>query len=218
MWTEARCCEAGYLEFPTCQWCHQAIGNRQDHLYCCKRSDEIGGLSLAGNLKVQGRTADENSHRYVDLIPLGQNKPPIPSERKFQWVGEQVIFTGEVFGDGSAKGLAGFKRAGSAFGMLVKEGEGAGGTSGGWGIEGGWSTVRGEDHSSGDAELAALEQVVVRSLPPVPYITDSMLIVRGVRRGVAWTTRVTEVYADVWWIIWDAVAESLEEGDSRQAM
>ena len=74
-------------------------------------------------------------------------------------------------------------------------------------MEGGWSTVAGEGHSSGDAELEALEQAVVRSLPPVHYITDSMLIVRGVRMGVAWTTRITELHADVWRRIWEAVKE-----------
>ena len=72
-------------------------------------------------------------------------------------------------------------------------------------FKGGWSTLEGEDHSSAEAELSALLQVVVRAAPPIHYITDSMLVVRGVRQGEGWTTRVGSLRADWWRAIWGAV-------------
>ena len=88
------------------------------------------------------------------------------------------------------------KRGGSAFGQLRAEDEGEIWRMGEKGLEGGWCTLAGEDHSSAEAELDGLLQVVLRALPPLHYITDSMMVVRGVRRGKDWTTRATEVQAD----------------------
>jgi hypothetical protein len=115
------------------------------------------------------------------------------------------VLTGEVFGDGSVKGLEGLKRGGSSFGTLVEGCEGWAGEVCMEVFRGGWCTLEGDDHSSAEAELNALTQVVVRAVPPLHYITDSMTVVRGVRQGEAWTTREGSLQADWWRKIWGAV-------------
>ena len=42
-WTEARCCEAGYPQFPICKWCQGAVGNMRHRLFGCPRLEEVGG-------------------------------------------------------------------------------------------------------------------------------------------------------------------------------
>ena len=66
-----------------------------------------------------------------------------------------MVFTGEAFGDGSSLGPDGFKRGGSAFGMLKSGEEDSILQLGDDAIEGGWSTLEGEDQSSAEAELNA---------------------------------------------------------------
>ena len=159
--------------------------------------EEAGAVRLDRDLRDRGMAAKDDCPYWVGLIPIGQKKP-CKCESIFRWIGEQVVFTGEVFGDGSSMGPDGFERGGSALGMLKSGEEESILSFGDDAIEGGWSTLEGEDQSSAEAELNALLQVVFRALPPLHYVTDSMLIVRGVARGEAWTTRASEMHAD-WW-------------------
>ena len=205
-WTEARCCAAGYVEFPTCNWCQQGIGNRKHRLYGCPRLEEIDGCRLKEGLRIRGKSALDDSPFWAGLIPVGQARP-CQGEGYFRWIGEQIIFTGEVFGDGSSMGPDGFKRGGSAFGVLKVSEEESITNMGDSALEGGWSTLEGEDQSSAEAELDALRQVVSRACPPLHYVTDSMLVVRGVARGKAWTTRASEIQADWWLKIWKEVEQ-----------
>ena len=76
IWTEARCCEARYLEFQTCLWCHQAIDSMHQRMFCCKKLEEVQGVRLEDNLKERGRKEDERNHLYVHLIPMGQDNLP----------------------------------------------------------------------------------------------------------------------------------------------
>ena len=206
-WTEARCSEAGYLQFPTCKWCQGAVGNMKHRLFGCPRLEEVEGKKLREDLKIRGKEASEADLFWTELVPLCSIAPPPVSEANYEWIQEQVVFTGEVYGDGSAKGPDRLKRGGSVVGMLKTENEEELWSLGDLGVEGGWCTLGGEDHTSAEAELNGLLQVVLRAVPPVHYITDSMLIVRGVIRGRAWTTRVNQVQADWWEAIWRCVEE-----------
>ena len=89
-------------------------------------------------------------------------------------------------------------KEGSAFGALKASEEESIINMGDSALEGRWSTLEGEDQSSAEAELDALLPVVSRASPPLHYVTDSMLVVRGVALGKAWTTRASEIQTD-WW-------------------
>ena len=91
-WTEARCCAAGYVEFPTCNWCQQGIGNRKHRLYGCPRLEEIDGCRLKEGLRIRGKSALDDSPFWAGLIPVGQARP-CQGEGYFRWIGEQIIFT-----------------------------------------------------------------------------------------------------------------------------
>ena len=86
-------------------------------LYCCNRLEVVGGKQLNESLRTRGAGMSDESPFWVDLIPVGQKNPPKPIAT-FRWMEDEVVFREEVFGDGSAKGPDGYKRGGSAFGML----------------------------------------------------------------------------------------------------
>ena len=205
-WTEARCCEAGYLQFPICTWCQSTVGNMKHRLYGCPRLAVVEGKKLSEDLKDRGKAAKEDDPFWTELVPLSCETPQ-GGESHFEWIGDQVVFTGKVYGDGSARGPDFLRRGGSAVGMLKTECEEELWSLGEQGLEGGWCTLGGEDHTSAEAELNALLQVVMRAIPPVHYVTDSMLLVRGVGRGRAWTTRVNQIQADWWSAIWKCVED-----------
>ena len=183
------------------------VGSMKHRLFQCSRLEECEGRRLQEALRPKGAEAGQDDPFWTELVPIGLARPVRAESTTFEWIGEEMVFTGEVFGDGSAKGLEGLKRGGSAFGQLKYSEEEELWSHGDLSLEGGWCTLEGEDHTSAEAELNAFLQVVERALPPLHYITDSMLIVRGVRAGEAWTTRVSEVQADWWRKIWKAARE-----------
>ena len=124
-WTEARCCQAGYIEFPLCKWCQLAVGTMKHRLFKCQRLEEVEGKSLARALREQGGEAAEGDPYWTELVPLGDIKPALPIEANFGWIEAATIFTGEVFGDGSAKGIAGMKRGGVGVWHVENRGRGA---------------------------------------------------------------------------------------------
>ena len=117
-WTEARCCQAGYLQFPICKWCQAAVGSMKHRLFQCSRLEECDGRRLQEALRLKGAEAGQDDPFWTELVPIGPERPVRAERTTFEWIGEEMVFTGEVFGDGSAKGLEGLKRGGSAFGQL----------------------------------------------------------------------------------------------------
>ena len=111
-WTEARSCEAGYLDLPLCLWRHAAIGNMRHRLYGCVRLEECEGRRLRGDLMERGAEVGEEDLFWTRLMPMGPKKPRAPEGVVMVWVGGGSVLSGEVYGDGSVKGLEGLKRGG----------------------------------------------------------------------------------------------------------
>ena len=206
-WTEERCWEEGYLEFPLCKWCLAGPGNTKHRAFDCGGLVKCKDNELERGWREEGRRADKNDPFWSRMIPVGPERVGWlrKEDVEIEWFKEEGIMTGEVFGDGSVQGPVGIKRGGSAFGVLesgVEEViEGLGENA----MVGAMVRLGGEDHSSADAELNALVHLLKVATPPVHYITDSMLIVNGVAAGEGTTTRPDKMHADWWREVWGSV-------------
>ena len=182
--------------------CAAAVGDVNHRLYGCGHLMECEGAELSNALRAKGARADADDPFWNRLFPIG---PPIASmveDAKLEFIGEEGSVTGEVFGDGSVLGRGAMRRGGSAFGVLRSVSEQEIGEMGDLALRGAWVKLEGEDHSSTDAELNALESLLTVAVPPVHFITDCMAIVRGIASGGEATTRPSNFHADWWYRIW----------------
>ena len=209
VWTEERCWEEGYLEYPLCKVCLAGVGNTQHRAYGCGELAVSGDMVLKEAWREEGRKASKRDPYWTRLIPMGTARARLPraEEVHMEWIGEAQVITGEVFGDGSVKGRGELGRGGSAFGVLKSTVEEEILELEDHALGGGWTKLGGEDHSSTDAELGALVACLRVATPPVHYITDCMSIVRGVRDGVGHTTNPDRLHADWWRRIWELVGD-----------
>ena len=205
-WTEEKCCAEGYMEFPLCKLCLAGIGNTRHRLYGCGHLLQFEGKELRKELRELGAGAQADDLYWTRLLPIGPPGLVWPTETKRVWI-EEAIMTGEVFGDGSAVGKGCLRRGGSAFGVLRSRNEEEIVELGDEALEGAWVTLAGEDHSSTDAELNAFVEMLKCAVPPVHYITDCMVIVRGVGNGEVRTTQPNGIHADWWREVWELVKE-----------
>ena len=118
-------------------------------LFGCPRLEEVEGKRLNEVLRERGKTAEAGDPLSTELVPLCSVAPPFVNETKYEWIEEQAIFTGDVYGDGSAKGADKLRRGGSAVGMLRTQNEEELWALGNRGLVGGWCTLGGEDHTCG---------------------------------------------------------------------
>ena len=120
VWTEEKCWEEGYMTFPLCKGCLAGVGNTKHRAFECGKLLSCEGKELKEAWREEGRRAGKNDPFWTRLIPLGPERVPWPNkdEVRINWIGEEGVVSGEVFGDGSVKGRAGLKRGGSAFGVL----------------------------------------------------------------------------------------------------
>ena len=141
-------------------------------------------------------------------VPARPKAPKIPSD--LTWAesadGEPVHFaTGDIFTDGSSKGLYwGARRGGWAAVALDEAGRWL------WTKRG---TIGGLNISSFRAELRALLEVLQIAVPPVRIHTDNKSVVDGVQSGKEWCTRAKAAGADLWRSVFDRLEELKGQGE-----
>ena len=81
---------------------------------------ESCGSALKEAWREEGRKAGKKDPYWTRLFPIGPVRVPWANKEEVdaEWIGDEGIIIGEVFGDGSVKGRGEMRRGGSAFGVL----------------------------------------------------------------------------------------------------
>ena len=186
--------------------CGAAVGTLRHKLAECSLSEDLRQRECPEWLQNSSRRGGWNP-LFTRGVPARPRAPQTPSN--IVWTesssGEPVrTATGDLFTDGSSKGLYWRARRG---GWSVVAVDGAGR----W-LWTKWGTLGGLNVNSFRAELQAILEVLQIAVPPVRIHTDNQDVVDGVQRGRGWCTRAKAAGADLWRKVFDRLEELASKG------
>ena len=195
----------GHAEHILCA-CRQAVGTLRHKLGNCSLSKELRDSECPEWLRSCCQR-DAWDPLFTRGVPARPKAPKVPSD--IEWLEAEVpgpvcAATGDVYTDGSAKGLWWIARRG---GWAVVALDSAGRWK--WTRRG---TLGGLNITSFRAELRALLEALKVAEPLVRIHTDNQAVVDGVSSGKVWCTRAKAVGADLWRCIWDKLDALRTEG------
>ena len=187
--------------------CEAAVGTLRHKLGSCVLAEDLRQRECPEWLQRSCRRGGWDP-LFTRGVPARPKAPKTPGD--FAWTdaadGEPVYFaTGDVYTDGSSKGLHWAARRGGWAAVALDE-------AGRWL----WTksgTLGGLNVSSFRAELRALLEVLLIAVPPLRIHSDNKCVVDGVQRGRAWYTRTKAAGADLWRRVFDRLEELQGQGE-----
>ena len=203
--TQFRLYSLGLADHPKCV-CGEAVGSLRHKLSACRLSGELRSQQCPGAL--QDLCRKEKWHPLFSRgVPARPRPPPLPTELTWVEFGSScvdVVATGDVYTDGSARGNFWCSTRGG-WSLVVLDDRGRH-------LLTKRGTLGGVNVSSHRAELRAVLEVLRVARPPLRVHIDNKSVLDGLEADSGWGTDARDADADLWRQVWSLLTPLKQKG------